>query len=235
MTTGIVLATRGGGMIVYSRMKCFSSITIMSSLILLSACSSTRQQEQPVQEAAVSAPADPEIEQNAATQQNTEDKEKPDEQADTVPQRVPQLLSSRKRRAPQKAEPPAPQPEATASEPEAAASEPEATAAPSAAQQAAALKMMAQEAAAPEGSKAEQQAPAATEKKQKEEPKSYQPAPQDMRSVLRVRRFAPPEESTDNDSDEPLPNSVELRGFRSPVLKSRLPMNIDGKIIKNAD
>lgn len=120
--------------------------------------------------------------------------------------------------------------------PEVAASEPEVTAAPSAAQQEAALRMMAEQAAAPASSPAAKPAPVvAGKKKEKDEPQAYPPVPQDMRSVLRVRRFAPPEESTDNDSDDPLPNSVELRGFRSPTLKSRLPMNIDGKIIKNAD
>ena len=58
--------------------------------------------------------------------------------------------------------------------------------------------------------------------------------PQDLRSVLRIRRFAPPEEaiSREND-DEPMPNSVELRGLRSPVMKGNLPMNIDGKINKD--
>ena len=50
---------------------------------------------------------------------------------------------------------------------------------------------------------------------------------------LRTRRFAPPEEAISrDDNDAPLPNSVELRGLRSPVMKGRLPMNIDGKIIK---
>lgn len=50
---------------------------------------------------------------------------------------------------------------------------------------------------------------------------------------LRTRRFAPPEEASSRDTDdEPMPNRVELRGFRSPTLKGRLPMNIDGKIIK---
>ena len=29
-----------------------------------------------------------------------------------------------------------------------------------------------------------------------------------------------------------MPNSVEMRGFRSPVMKATLPMNLDGKIIK---
>ena len=63
------------------------------------------------------------------------------------------------------------------------------------------------------------------------EPESLQK--QDMRSVLRVRRFAPPEEAISReDDDEPMPNSVELRGLRSPVMKGRLPMNIDGKINK---
>ncbi len=99
--------------------------------------------------------------------------------------------------------------------------------------------MMEEQAKTTESSQAEQQALVVSEEKQKERQKerqkTYQQTPEDMRSVLRVRRFSPPEESTDNDSDEPLPNSVELRGLRSPVLKSRLPMNIDGKIINNAD
>lgn len=51
--------------------------------------------------------------------------------------------------------------------------------------------------------------------------------------VLRTRRFAPPEEAiSSKDNDEPMPNSVEMRGFRSPVMKANLPMNLDGKIIK---
>ena len=50
---------------------------------------------------------------------------------------------------------------------------------------------------------------------------------------LRTRRFAPPEEAISrDDNDEPLPNTVEMRGLRSPVMKGNLPMNIDGKIIK---
>ena len=51
--------------------------------------------------------------------------------------------------------------------------------------------------------------------------------------ALRMRRFAPPEEAiSKDDEDAPLPNSVEMRGLRSPVMKGQLPMNIDGKIIK---
>ena len=58
--------------------------------------------------------------------------------------------------------------------------------------------------------------------------------PQDLRSVLRIRRFAPPEEAISRESDdEPMPNSVELRGLRSPIMKGNLPMNIDGKINKD--
>lgn len=50
---------------------------------------------------------------------------------------------------------------------------------------------------------------------------------------LRTRRFAPPEEAISrDDNDEPMPNTVELRGLRSPVMKGNLPMNIDGKMIK---
>lgn len=54
-----------------------------------------------------------------------------------------------------------------------------------------------------------------------------------MSGALRTRRFAPPEEAISrDDEDEPMPNTVELRGLRSPVMKGNLPMNIDGKMIK---
>lgn len=50
---------------------------------------------------------------------------------------------------------------------------------------------------------------------------------------LRLRRFAPPEEavSSSEGSDMPAPNSAELHGLRSPVLRGgNLPMDINGKI-----
>lgn len=50
---------------------------------------------------------------------------------------------------------------------------------------------------------------------------------------LRLRRFAPPEEavSSSEGSDIPAPNSAELHGLRSPVLRGgNLPMDINGKI-----
>lgn len=50
---------------------------------------------------------------------------------------------------------------------------------------------------------------------------------------LRMRRFAPPEEavSSQEGTDEPLPNAAELHGLRSPVLRGgALPMDINGKI-----
>lgn len=54
-----------------------------------------------------------------------------------------------------------------------------------------------------------------------------------MNGGLRTRRFAPPEEAiSSDDNDEPMPNTVELRGLRSPIMKGNLPMNIDGKMIK---
>ena len=70
--------------------------------------------------------------------------------------------------------------------------------------------------------------------KQPEPPQEDVQLPGSVRSgVLRTRRFAPPEEAISNkDEDEPMPNSVEMRGFRSPVMKATLPMNLDGKIIK---
>ena len=52
--------------------------------------------------------------------------------------------------------------------------------------------------------------------------------------ALRQHRFGPPAETLhDDDDEEQLPNSVELRGLRSPSMKGRLPLNIDGKINKN--
>ena len=43
--------------------------------------------------------------------------------------------------------------------------------------------------------------------------------------ALRMRRFAPPEEAiSKDDEDAPLPNSVEMRGLRSPVMKGQLPI-----------
>ena len=70
--------------------------------------------------------------------------------------------------------------------------------------------------------------------KQPEQPQEDVQLPGSVRNgVLRTRRFAPPEEAISNkDEDEPMPNSVEMRGFRSPVMKATLPMNLDGKIIK---
>lgn len=73
------------------------------------------------------------------------------------------------------------------------------------------------------------------QEKQPEEPQEEMQLPGSVRNgVLRTRRFAPPEEAiSSKDNDEPMPNSVEMRGFRSPVMKANLPMNLDGKIIKN--
>lgn len=66
-----------------------------------------------------------------------------------------------------------------------------------------------------------------------EEPEEFRLPGSEISGGLRTRRFAPPEEAISrDDDDEPMPNSVELRGLRSPVMKGTLPMNIDGKIIK---
>lgn len=102
---------------------------------------------------------------------------------------------------------------------------------PTAEQQEAARKLMQEQ-------KRKEEAKAAKASEAKKQGPESEPAPvveekQDLRSTLRMRRFAPPEEEISrSDNDEPLPNSVELRGFRSPTMKSKLPMNIDGKIIK---
>lgn len=76
-------------------------------------------------------------------------------------------------------------------------------------------------------------APAPQEPEVTEQQEDFQLPGSEIGGSLRTRRFAPPEEAISrDDDDEPMPNSVELRGLRSPVMKGRLPMNIDGKIIK---
>ena len=102
---------------------------------------------------------------------------------------------------------------------------------PTAEQQEAARQLM------QEQKRSEEAATARTSATKKDEPAPEQaPAAEesrDLRSTLRMRRFAPPEEEISRSNDEePLPNSVELRGLRSPIMKGKLPMNIDGKIIK---
>ena len=128
-----------------------------------------------------------------------------EEQQEAGNDRSPQLLSSRRK---QKAE--------------------EETITPTAEQQEAARKMLAEQAVKNQDKK---KAAPVTEHEQEEE--EVQLPGSELRGGLRTRRFAPPEEAISrDDNDEPLPNSVELRGLRSPVMKGNLPMNIDGKIIK---
>ena len=128
-----------------------------------------------------------------------------EEQQEAGNDRTPQLLSSRRK---QKAE--------------------EEIITPTAEQQEAARKMLAKQAVKNQDKK---KAAPVTEHEQEEE--EVQLPGSELRGGLRTRRFAPPEEAISrDDNDEPLPNSVELRGLRSPVMKGNLPMNIDGKIIK---
>ena len=128
-----------------------------------------------------------------------------EEQQEAGNDRTPQLLSSRRK---QKAE--------------------EEIITPTAEQQEAARKMLAEQAVKNQDKK---KAAPVTEHEQVEE--EVQLPGSELRGGLRTRRFAPPEEAISrDDNDEPLPNSVELRGLRSPVMKGNLPMNIDGKIIK---
>lgn len=249
-------------MIEYPRMKRFGPISYICSAVLLSACSVTPLPELSPEDAAAQADAAQELsnalrqefrtaaaeareaeaeairalrarmdrekaaeEQRIAAEaagyaarhaaENTGEEagvatEEAQDLPSTHPQHGPRLLTSRARKAGEKQD-----------------------AVPTEEQQAAARRLLAEQ-ATPAPAKT---APARPQKK------DAQPAtmaetrdeqPQDLRSVLRVRRFAPPEEaiSREND-DEPMPNSVELRGLRSPVMKGNLPMNIDGKINKD--
>lgn len=146
--------------------------------------------------------------EEAARKEQTKAKEKASKSEETGRKdTVPQLLNNRPRKDKQ-----------------------EESVTPSAEQQKKAMEML---------SKQPQKAPAA-----KPEPKNapaQSESPQEemqlpgsvMNGGLRTRRFAPPEEAISrDDNDEPMPNTVELRGLRSPVMKGSLPMNIDGKMIK---
>ena len=123
--------------------------------------------------------------------------------------RTPQLLSSRRRKKAQ-VEP----------------------VTPTAEQQEAARRMLAAQQKKAKAKKADSPPPAREEDPEPEQEEMQLPG-SELSGGLRTRRFAPPEEAISrDDDDEPLPNSVELRGLRSPVMKGNLPMNIDGKIIK---
>jgi len=61
-------------------------------------------------------------------------------------------------------------------------------------------------------------------------PETDAPLPGNGRPVLRA--YMRPEEATSTrDAEAPQPNSVELRGLRSPEMPNTLPMNIDGKLL----
>lgn len=249
-------------MIEYARMKRFGFLSSLCSAVLLSACSVTQLPELSPEDAAAQAAARQELNsalrqefriaateareaeaeairelrarmdrekareeqrlaaeaagyaaghtpETLATEASGATKKTEDRQA-AAPQQGPRLLTSRARKADEKQ-----------------------NAAPTEEQQAAARKMLAEQ-----SRPAPAQPAPAHPQKSKPQPspviESRNEQPQDLRSVLRVRRFAPPEEaiSREND-DEPTPNSVELRGLRSPIMKGNLPMNIDGKINKD--
>ena len=259
--TGIVLATQGAGMVLYPRMKRLFPISCIGSIILLSSCTLTQQQaplsaedaaaqsraaseldaalieeeirlieeareeekrrareeaeqkareeaeEKAREEAEARAEAEERAREEAEARAAEEERAREDaeEQQEAGNDRTPQLLSSRRK---QKAE--------------------EEIITPTAEQQEAARKMLAKQAVKNQGKK---KAAPVTEHEQEEE--EVQLPGSELRGGLRTRRFAPPEEAISrDDNDEPLPNSVELRGLRSPVMKGNLPMNIDGKIIK---
>lgn len=103
------------------------------------------------------------------------------------------------------------------------------TAAPTAEQQAAGRKAMAEEAAL----RAEEEALFNTPAAPADSTDAAESAPALSTGGLRMRRFAPPEEavSAQEGTDTPLPNAAELHGLRSPVLRGgSLPMDINGKI-----
>ncbi len=151
------------------------------------------------------------------------------EEADGQPRRA-QLFSSRgRRKAP-------------------AAVSPEA---PTEKQQAAALKMLARQAEKKGAEPRTAKAPAPPQEKAtiahtpapRKAPKAApQPAPEprlaaapaltSARHALRGRDFTLTEIDDDQEDNTPLPNSVELRGLRSPLMGGQLPMNIDGKLNK---
>lgn len=207
----------------YTRhMKYLGLIACAGSALLLGSCTLTSELPQTDAETSpaldeAARELDEALQQQEEEDRDTEEKQEAPEQkapekdtaAAAAPERVPQLFSSRGRRARKPAE-----------------------VTPTQEQQQAAIKLL-----------AEQAKPRPKPGKKLRKRKAPHPEESDLEQRalpgsalggnLRSRRFAPPEEyDSSNDDDAPLPNSVELRGFRSPVLKGRLPMNLDGKIIK---
>lgn len=224
-------------------MKNFGSIFCISSALVLSSCTLTQQQQQAFDDKITeqSIEGDQGTEQPEESKKNTEPREESALQALEKAEELelkeaaaaaaektahtPQLLSSR-RRAKAGAAAPAPETEAPQ---EAEDEKPVEEIAPTPEQQETARKMLEKE-AAPAPRKKTEPAPVPEPAPVRDE---LQLPGSELRGGLRTRRFAPPEEAISrDDDDEPLPNSVELRGLRSPVMKGSLPMNIDGKIIK---
>lgn len=58
------------------------------------------------------------------------------------------------------------------------------------------------------------------------------PTPTPARQALRVKDFTLTDIDDEAENSAPLPNSIELRGLRSPLMGGQLPMNIDGKLNK---
>lgn len=201
-------------------MKYLGLIACAGSAILLGSCTLTS--ELPQTDAEISPVLDEaahELDEALLQEEKARDAEEKQKAPETeapeknttaaTPERVPQLFSSRGRRARKPAE-----------------------VTPTSEQQQAAIKLLAEQA---------KPRPKPTKKLRKRKAPLPEESDLEQRALpgsalggnLRSRRFAPPEEyDSSNDDDAPLPNSVELRGFRSPVLKGRLPMNLDGKIIK---
>ncbi len=295
--TGIVLATQGAGMLLYTRMKRLFPISCMGSILLLSSCTLTRQQapltaedaaaqsraaseldaaliieeerlfkeareeekrrareeaeqkarEEAEEKAREEAVAKAEAEERAReeaeekareeAESKAEAEERAREEAEEKAREEAKAKAEAEERAREKAEAQAREAEQEAEKsrtPQLLSSRRKQKAqdeiiTPTAEQQEAARKMLAEQAAKPKAVKK----PAPVSIAEDEEQEEVQLPGSALSGGLRTRRFAPPEEAVSRDDhDEPLPNSVELRGLRSPVMKGNLPMNIDGKIIK---
>ena len=103
--------------------------------------------------------------------------------------------------------------------------------APTPEQQAAAQQILADDAAPAAQSLDTLPEPVATMEIFDEEAEASTPASIPGRNALRMRRYAPPEEAVSAGDAQPLrPNRAEQHGFRSPILPTKLPMDIHGKL-----
>ena len=227
----IVLATDMKAWYYTRHMKRFGHIACACSVLLLGSCTLTQPDSLPDADTPPALSSDESKQDTATPGKKSAPKSKREKKieqaltentADETKERIPQLFSIRGRRG------------GRIAQQDEAAEKANEKITPTKAQQKAAIKLLAtQDKPKPKPSTRPRKRTAAAPPVEESDLEQRALPGSVLGGTLRSRRFAPPEEyDSSNDDDAPLPNSVEMRGFRSPVLRGRLPMDLSGKMIK---